>query len=78
MPVPIKVDEDLPEEVASVFATAGYETVTVHAQGWSGVVDEDLWIRIARRRSPGELAGRVGRLLCRPGAEELRNKLFYV
>jgi len=35
-------------------------------------------IIIARRRSPGELAARVGRLLCRLGAEELRNKLLYV
>lgn len=35
-------------------------------------------IIIARRRSPGELAARVGRLLSRLGGEELRNQLFYV
>jgi len=46
MPLSIKVDEDLPEEVASIFSAIGYETVTVRAQGWSGMVDEDLWMRV--------------------------------
>lgn len=35
-------------------------------------------IIIARRRSPGELAARVGRLISRLGADELRRQLFYV
>ena len=50
MPLSIKVDEDLPEEVASIFSAVGYETVTVRAQGWSGMVDEDLWMRVHGRR----------------------------
>ena len=35
-------------------------------------------IIIARRRSPGEVAARVGRLLSRLGADGLRGQLFYV
>lgn len=35
-------------------------------------------IIVARRRSSGELAARVGRLLCRLDARELHNQLFYV
>lgn len=35
-------------------------------------------IVIARRRPPGELAARVGRLLDRLRAQELRDQLFYI
>ena len=88
MPVSIKVDEDLPDEVASIFSAAGYETVTVHAQGWSGVVDEDLWIRVQaeerwlitadlefgdiRKYVPGSY---IGILLIRPETESRRRYL---
>ena len=84
----MKVDEDLPDEVASIFSAAGYETVTVHAQGWSGVVDEDLCIRVQaeerwlitadlefgdiRKYVPGSY---IGILLIRPETESRRRYL---
>jgi predicted nuclease of predicted toxin-antitoxin system len=39
----VKVDEDLPEGVAAIFAAAGYEATTVRRQGWGGLLDEELW-----------------------------------
>lgn len=46
MPPQVKIDEDLPEEVATIFAAAGYEAVTVRSQGWGGLLDEELWPRV--------------------------------
>ena len=46
MPPPIKVDEDLPEDVARIFSEAGYIANTVIQQGWGGSKDEDLWERV--------------------------------
>lgn len=39
----VKVDEDLPEQVADCFSKAGYFATTVRIQGWSGISDLDLW-----------------------------------
>jgi hypothetical protein len=36
VPPPVKVDEDLSEEVADVFTATGYEAITIRAQGWGG------------------------------------------
>jgi predicted nuclease of predicted toxin-antitoxin system len=46
MPPQVKVDEDLPDAVASLFAAAGYPATTVRAQGWSGLQDAPLWTRL--------------------------------
>lgn len=46
MPIPVKIDEDLSEEVAAVFAEAGYGVATVRSQGWSGLLDDELWTRV--------------------------------
>lgn len=46
MPLRVKVDEDLPEDVAAVFAEAGYAVATVRSQGWGGLLDEELWARV--------------------------------
>ena len=46
MPPRVKIDEDLPKDVATVFAAAGYETATVYSQGWGGLLDEELWPRV--------------------------------
>jgi hypothetical protein len=36
MPVPIKVDEDLPAEIARLASDAGHDATTVYAQGHTG------------------------------------------
>jgi hypothetical protein len=36
MPPLVKVDEDLPEDIAAIFTAAGYTATTVHIQGWGG------------------------------------------
>ncbi len=46
MSIQVKVDEDLSEEVAAVFAAAGYQADTVRSQGWGGLLDDDLWVRV--------------------------------
>lgn len=46
MAAQVKVDEDLPEAVADLFATAGYGAATVRQQGWNGLDDDVLWERI--------------------------------
>jgi predicted nuclease of predicted toxin-antitoxin system len=50
MSLRVKVDEDLSEEVAGVFAAAGYVTSTVRRQGWGGLLDEELWVRVQTER----------------------------
>ena len=42
----IKVDEDLPEDVARIFSEAGSIADTVRQQGWGGSEDADLWDRV--------------------------------
>jgi predicted nuclease of predicted toxin-antitoxin system len=46
MPPEIKVDEDLPEDVARLCVAAGYIAHTVRQQGWGGSKDADLWERV--------------------------------
>jgi predicted nuclease of predicted toxin-antitoxin system len=46
MPSQIKVDEDLPEDIAHIFSEAGYIADTVIQQGWGGSKDEELWERV--------------------------------
>jgi predicted nuclease of predicted toxin-antitoxin system len=43
MPVQVKVDEDLPGDVASLCQAAGHDATTVYLQGHSGLPDEQLW-----------------------------------
>jgi len=50
VPPLVKVDEDLSEEVADVFTVAGYEAITVRAQGWGGLLDDELWPRVQAER----------------------------
>ena len=43
MSVHLKIDEDLPRQVADLFAERGYDAITVGMQGWSGLPDSELW-----------------------------------
>jgi predicted nuclease of predicted toxin-antitoxin system len=43
MAVRLKVDENLPSEIADLLKGCGYDAVTVRDQGWSGTADPDLW-----------------------------------
>jgi predicted nuclease of predicted toxin-antitoxin system len=42
----VKIDEDLPRQVADLFSEQGYDAATVMGQGWLGVSDDDLWPRV--------------------------------
>ena len=42
----VKIDEDLPRQVADLFSEQGYDAATVMGQGWMGVSDDDLWPRV--------------------------------
>jgi len=42
----VKIDEDLPRQVADLVAARGYDATTVAGQGWQGVSDDDLWPRV--------------------------------
>jgi predicted nuclease of predicted toxin-antitoxin system len=42
----LKVDENLPGDVADVLAADGYDALTVGDQGWEGTADGELWRRI--------------------------------
>jgi predicted nuclease of predicted toxin-antitoxin system len=46
MSVRVKVDEDLPRQVADLFVAQGHDAVTVVMQGWQGFPDEELWPRV--------------------------------
>lgn len=46
MPIGVKIDEDLPIQMAELFAQHGYEAATVVEQGWQGLSDEQLWPRV--------------------------------
>ena len=43
MPMRIKVDEDLPAEVADLLQDAGHDARSVVGQGMTGMPDEGLW-----------------------------------
>jgi predicted nuclease of predicted toxin-antitoxin system len=42
----LKIDENLPKEIAELLNARGYDAVTVRDQGWTGSADDDLWQRI--------------------------------
>jgi predicted nuclease of predicted toxin-antitoxin system len=50
MNIGVKVDEDLPRQVADLFAERGYHAVTVVMQGWQGLPDDELWPRVQREK----------------------------
>src|SRR5947209_1165622 len=50
MPVPVKVDEDLPAEIAGVVSTAGHDAKTAYAQGFGGLPDEQLWPKVQQEQ----------------------------
>lgn len=39
----LKVDENLPEQLAELFVELGHDAVTVAEQGWCGIADPGLW-----------------------------------
>jgi predicted nuclease of predicted toxin-antitoxin system len=41
--VRLKVDENLPHEIADLLIRHGYDAVTVADQGWQGMTDSGLW-----------------------------------
>ncbi len=46
MPVPVKLDEDLPNDIAELFHAAGHDAATAYSQGYSGFPDDERWARI--------------------------------
>jgi uncharacterized protein (DUF433 family)/predicted nuclease of predicted toxin-antitoxin system len=86
--VRLKVDEDLPRQIADMLNALGRAAVTVLGQGWSGVSDDVLWRRIQaegrwlitadkgfanlRKYSPGDHAGVI---LLRSAEESRRDYL---
>jgi predicted nuclease of predicted toxin-antitoxin system len=42
----IKIDEDLPRQIADLVAARGYDVATVVGQGWRGASDDELWPRV--------------------------------
>ena len=46
----VKIDEDLPRQIADLVADRGYDAATVVGQGWQGVPDDDLWPRVQDER----------------------------
>jgi predicted nuclease of predicted toxin-antitoxin system len=81
----LKVDEDLPRQIADMLNAHGHDARTVLEQGWSGASDDDLWHRVQaerrwlltadkgvadlRRYPPGSHAGII---LLRPQEESRR------
>ena len=46
----LKVDENLPREIALLMQAHGHDAVTVIDQGWRGLPDGELWERIQTER----------------------------
>lgn len=46
----VKVDEDLPRQIADLLSARGHDAVTVPEQGWQGASDDVLWPRIQGER----------------------------
>ena len=44
----LKIDENLPKEIAELLNAHGYDAVTVRNPGWTGSADDDLWQRIQK------------------------------
>ncbi len=69
----VKVDEDLPQQIAEMLNARGHNAATVLEQGWQGAPDDVLWQRVQderrflmtadkgfadlRRQAPGTHAG---------------------
>ena len=43
MVVRLKIDENLPSEIADFLNALGYDAATVVQQGWQGTADDELW-----------------------------------
>lgn len=43
MTAQLKVDEDLPCEIADLLSAHGHDVVSVAARGWTGTPDVALW-----------------------------------
>ena len=41
----LKIDENLPREIAGLMNASGHDAVTVADQGWCGLADDELWRR---------------------------------
>jgi hypothetical protein len=54
MAVSVKVDEDLPADIARLRGATGYDATTVYLQGHSGLPDQDLWPE-STNKSPREV-----------------------
>lgn len=50
MPLPVKVDEDLPAEVSTLIGAAGHDSKTVYVQGHTGLPDDELWPKIQQEK----------------------------
>ena len=50
MSVRIKVDEDLPPQIADLLNSQGHDATTIVGQGWNGVSDDVLWPRVQNER----------------------------
>ena len=46
MAVRLKVDENLPGQIADLLTGHGYDALTVGDQGWRGIADDGLWGRV--------------------------------
>lgn len=46
----VKVDEDLPRQIADMITARGHDAATVVGQGWQGTADDDLWPRVQSER----------------------------
>ncbi len=50
MAVAVKVDEDLPGDIASLCSAAGYDATTVYLQGHHGLPDKQLWPKVQQEQ----------------------------
>lgn len=46
MGVGLKVDENLPKEIALLLSSHGHDALTTGDQGWQGIADDELWGRV--------------------------------
>jgi predicted nuclease of predicted toxin-antitoxin system len=46
----LKIDEDLPRQIADMLVARGHDAATVLSQGWQGASDDNLWPRIQGER----------------------------
>jgi predicted nuclease of predicted toxin-antitoxin system len=42
----VKIDEDLPRQIAALLNACGYNAATVVEQGWQSASDDVLWTRV--------------------------------